>query len=247
MGKSRCAVARLNIEDCWWTDPRRTALAEALGNEPLADGTAIRAWRLAQEFWKHGRGLVPKAMFDMLKSGSNLVQVGLAEIRGDGVYIRGSSAYLDWIAERREAARLGGKKSAEARATKPQANANQNQPNLKQTQPSYSSSFSGSKKKSNTALTGVRAEYSKAFEEVWEIFGRTGKKLDAFRAFEDLNLSAVEFLDLLKAIPPYLADCKAHDRRSQYLATFLRDDWTIWLERRPFSTPKLEPKNLETL
>ena len=150
-------MARLNIEDCWWTDPRRSALAERLGGDALADGAVVRAWRLAQEFWKHGRALVPKNMFDLLKFGSHLIEVGLAEIREDGVYIRGSSAYLDWVAERREAAKRGGKKSAEKRSSKRQPKSKQTQPNAKQneananqTQPSVSGSFSVSDSNTKT-------------------------------------------------------------------------------------------------
>lgn len=105
-------VARLNIEDCWWTDPRRSALVRLLGDEGLADGRAIRAWRLAQEFWKHGRKLVPINLFETLQNFTELVRVGLAEARDGGVYIRGSSAYLDWTIEQKEKASRGGKTSA---------------------------------------------------------------------------------------------------------------------------------------
>jgi hypothetical protein len=107
-------MARVNIEDCWWTDPRRTAL-QRMGVD--ADGVAMRAWKLAQDFWKHGRALVPKGLFETLDGAADLIKVGLAEIRESSVYIKGSSAYLDWIAEKRErvkeAGRLGGRVSAQ--------------------------------------------------------------------------------------------------------------------------------------
>lgn len=102
-------MARINIEDCWWTDPRRSAL-QRLGMD--ADGLAVRAWRLAQDFWKNGRALVPKALFDTLDGAGSLLDVGLAEVRESLVYVRGSSAYLDWIHERRLQAKEAGKKSA---------------------------------------------------------------------------------------------------------------------------------------
>lgn len=112
-------VARLTIEDKWWSDPRRGRLVKYFGGESqLADGLATQAWRMAQEFWKVGRGLVPKSHFERLENSQNLIEVGLAEVRGESVYIRGSSAYLEWIAEQREIASEAGKKSAKMRRDK---------------------------------------------------------------------------------------------------------------------------------
>lgn len=111
-------MARINIEDCWWTDPRRSALGRALGGEEIADGVAVRAWRLGQEFWKKGRMLVPLELFQTLHGYEALLKVGLADVRESFVYVRGSSAYLDWVAERTKNAREAGKKSAQSRKEK---------------------------------------------------------------------------------------------------------------------------------
>lgn len=232
-------MARVNTEDCWWTDPRRTALGR-LGVD--ADGCALRAWKLAQDYWKNDRQLVPRALFETLDGASELIQVGLAEVRGEHVYVRGSSDYLGWIAERREAGRTGGRVSAlrprdeagrllpnNTGAESKQTPCNR-QANTNQTQASVS--FSGSKKNSNTARTGVRAEYTAAFEGAWEAYGKEGKKADASKAFQELNLTPEESQDLLKAIAAYLADCARADRRRMYFGTFLREDWRVWLERR---------------
>lgn len=88
------------------------------------------------------------------------------------------------------------------------------------------------RRKTNTARKGFRAAYSAVFEEIWDLYQRVGKKAEADNAFRDLNLSQEELDQLKRAIPAYLADCRASDRRQQYLATFLREDWRIWLERR---------------
>lgn len=135
-------MARLNIEDCWWTDPRREKLGSLLGSMMLADAVIIRAWRIAQQFWSNERGLIPKHVFDTIEANANLIQANLAEERENGFYIKGSSQYLEWTAERRLAARAGGLKSAQNRSKKPKQTASKR----KQTQPSYSysSSFSSS-------------------------------------------------------------------------------------------------------
>lgn len=106
-------MARINLEQVWWTDPRREKLGNLLGSMLLADAVAIRAWKLAQDFWGNNRGLIPTHVFETLEANSKLIQANLAEVRENGVYIRGSSQYLDWVAEKREAAKKGGKKSAE--------------------------------------------------------------------------------------------------------------------------------------
>lgn len=152
-------MARLTIEECWWTDPRRSALIRLLGSEEQADYVAIRAWRLAQEFWKHDRKLVPKSLFDMLPGSKELLQVGLADYPQDGfIYVRGSSAYLDWVREKREQAKEAGKKSAEARKQKngtaqpvtrkslksPERNPNETRTEFNDAEPSVSVSVSDS-------------------------------------------------------------------------------------------------------
>jgi hypothetical protein len=111
-------MARINIEECWWSDVRRSALIRLLGSDDLADAAAIRMWRLAQEFWGRGRALVPLHIWETLEPAPNLLRAGLAEIREGGVYVRGSSQYLDWVIEQKEKARIGGKNSADARRKK---------------------------------------------------------------------------------------------------------------------------------
>jgi hypothetical protein len=106
-------MARLTIEDRWWTDPRRERLSEIVGGIDHADVVAVKAWRLAQEFWKQAFGLVPKALFFRLKHPEALIDAGLADVQGEAVYVRGSRDYLTWAAEMREAASIGGKKSAQ--------------------------------------------------------------------------------------------------------------------------------------
>lgn len=138
-------MARVNFEEQWWSDPRRSALIKRVGEEERADGVMAKAWRTAQEFWKHGGAVVPNSIFSVLAFASDILAVGLAEQREDGVYLRGSSQYLSWIAERRAAAKAGGKKSAAKRVKKPkqtEANSNQTEASANQTQASVSGSLS---------------------------------------------------------------------------------------------------------
>lgn len=112
-------MARINAEEQWWTDPRRSLLIRLIGNEDEADGASIKMWRLAQTFWVSGRKLVPVDIFQSMAQSENLMKAGLASIEGDMVYVRGSSAYLDWIIEQREIAKANGSKGGKKSAQRP--------------------------------------------------------------------------------------------------------------------------------
>lgn len=113
-------MARINLEECWWSDPRRMKLLLKIGF--AADSAAVNMWRTAQEFWGKERGLIPKSVFDKLEYAEELIAAGLADVREGSVYVRGSSEHLEWLIEKRELAREAGKKggaaSAKARAEK---------------------------------------------------------------------------------------------------------------------------------
>lgn len=185
-------MARVNIEECWWSDLRRSALIRLVGSEDAADIAAVRMWRAAQEFWKHDRKLMPLGMFELLPAHKELLQVGLAVVRESFVYVRGSSEYLDWVREKRAQASEAGKKSAEARrkkngsaqpkVKKPRTNAERtpNEPRTESNdaEPSFSgsSSFSGSGSGSGSELYPPGVEKSEpptravwiAYEEAWK-------------------------------------------------------------------------------
>lgn len=180
-------MARINIEQVWWTDPRREKLGNLLGSLLLADAVIIRAWKLAQDFWGNNRGLIPTHVFETLEANAKLIQANLAEVREDGIYVRGSSQYLDWVNERREAGKKGGEKSAKKRSEKkqiPQANAKQSSSKTEQTQPSSSSScsFSGSTSSKELVVTETT---------------KTQKNLNSVQKHE-MSLKVQDFRDFLR-------------------------------------------------
>jgi len=117
-------MARINVDDDWFIDilNRRKRLIEAIAELPvsredMADGMSLRAWRLAQDFWKQGRKNIPIDLFR--EAGlSALIDCNLAEIQSGGVYVRGTKSKSEWMIERKKSASAGGKKSAEVRLSK---------------------------------------------------------------------------------------------------------------------------------
>lgn len=72
-------MARINIEDTWWNDPRRERLGEKLGNALLTDGVAIKLWRVSQTYWQKGQ-LIPGDVFIHFHGAREILESGLARI-----------------------------------------------------------------------------------------------------------------------------------------------------------------------
>jgi hypothetical protein len=255
-------MARINIEDCWWSDPRRSRLTILLGSQALADGLALNAWRLAQEFWKQDRALVPKSLFDMLEGASKFIEANLAEIRGDMVYIRGSSAYLDWINECRESGQRGGKISAQRkRDEKGRLLPNETQPqskdaldetpsDSKRVQTSLSLSVSN---KENTYRANEEGEPPEKldFEKIYSLYPRRKGNQRKAKGFEvclkKFNTPDL-YESLLGATKNYKAFCDREKKTgtefvSQF-ASFVGGIWEEWTAP-PNAAFELKPKNPE--
>lgn len=165
-------MARINIEDTWWTDARRAKLIQILkGNSKEADGLFFQALKMAQNHCE--TGTIPWSEAECLEGIEHLIECSLVDIiqanakqtpskakeviaiaKEDRAtydqiqaYVRGSKQSHDWLRKRREAASKGGAKSSKRPRLKDgklQANAKQNEANSNQTQASYSSSSSSS-------------------------------------------------------------------------------------------------------
>ncbi len=110
-------MARINIEDSFVSDPRFRAVVRKVEDEDRALGMAARMFRLGQKYWGDGKSLVPRKLF-ALEGLDIFIEADLAEEREQGVYVRGSEKQFEWYANRMEAAKLGGQKSAAARKSR---------------------------------------------------------------------------------------------------------------------------------
>lgn len=103
-------MARINIQERWWTDPRREKLITLVGL--AVDTVALRLWRCSQEYWKDERSLIPLEIFQLLPYFNELLEAKLAQIDGEFVYAKGSKEHHEWLNEKQKAAAAGGRISA---------------------------------------------------------------------------------------------------------------------------------------
>lgn len=102
-------MARINIEDALWSDPRFMKLCVKMGDEILALGSVVMAWRLAQTYFCPDRKAIPLKVAE--ESGINyakLIEVGLADAVQDGIMMRGCEDNFAWLIQKIEAGRKGG-------------------------------------------------------------------------------------------------------------------------------------------
>ncbi len=110
-------MARININDKLWSDPRFDALKIMVGNEFVAIGIVVKAFRMAQEFWSDGEKLIPAETWDLYPF-SYLEKAGLADRTDSGIYVKGSQDNFDWLSKKRAAGKAGGLKSVQSRQNK---------------------------------------------------------------------------------------------------------------------------------
>ena len=108
-------MARINVEDDLFTDPRFLELVTLLKNRAEALGSLIFAWRVAQKNYKDG-GLISKEDWKKQKLNSKIIEVGLAVETENGIYLCGSNDQFAWLNQKSNA----GKKSGESRRKNPQ-------------------------------------------------------------------------------------------------------------------------------
>lgn len=145
-------MARINIEDTLWSDPRFLRLCVKLGDEMRAVGAIVLAWKCAQRYYCPDRKPIPAAVFAEIQLPPELIECCLAErTENNDVRMRGAEEHFSWWFQRQEAGKKGGRPSNENRekaaAKREKATANRPLNDRKRVKPSSSSSFSSSNSK----------------------------------------------------------------------------------------------------
>ena len=248
---------RINVESEWFSDPRRTRLADIVGNFYLADGLAINAWVLAFHFWKK-RELIPHHAWSGSGLPESLFECGLAENRPEGIYVRGCSSHFEWYHKKCDAlkknASKAGKKSAQMRREKygtAQPNAKNPEPNPNGSRTdgertpnasnasSSSSSSSSSSKKNNIYRSSDDDPFEINLEKVYDAYPlKKGKSKGMDKLRKQIKTKS-DLQKLEKAVENYKRSVEK-DRRLgfkelnyKHFSTFVGEwmDWVTWEEK----------------
>lgn len=108
-------MPRINIEDSLYRDARFINLILKLGSAEQALGAMVMAWSSAQKYWLVNGVGIPIPEWEKSKLNNSIIECGLAEIRGEFVYIKGSENQFAWINQKSEAGKRGGEASGKAK------------------------------------------------------------------------------------------------------------------------------------
>jgi hypothetical protein len=144
-------MARQNIDEAYWSDPRRGLLIAKLGCHLKADGAVLNAWKLAERYWVPNQKAIPITAWKIAGLPMALIEVGFAELKdnGDFVYVNGSKDFFAWRFKKRSSGAKGGRKNKGKKLKQTEAN------NTKDEQTEASSSYSFS---SSSSVTSTDSE-----------------------------------------------------------------------------------------
>jgi len=101
-------MARVNVDESIFLDARFTELAMILSSRALAIGELVLAWRIAIMYYAKHNSYIPLSVWKKQKLSDSIITVGLAEVRDDFVYVRGTEKHADWLKKLQISGKKGG-------------------------------------------------------------------------------------------------------------------------------------------
>jgi hypothetical protein len=115
-------MARINIEESFWSDPRYYNLIEAvqqtsemplLESKAMVTGWMVLAWQTAQRYWtdkQFPKGPIPRAIWERNRFPDAIIECDLAYRTPEGdVCVRGVESAFEWLGVARENGQRGGR------------------------------------------------------------------------------------------------------------------------------------------
>lgn len=191
-------MARINIEDSLLIGKRFEKLMLMLGSKRAALGALVECWAIAQNLWKYSDNGIPRQTWDKEELAEEIILSGLAEDRGDFIYVRGSSEHFGWIRKSVENGKKGGRRP---NAEIIKENSKPGLARLAHSLPSISSSSSSSKEKNiyippsgEKQGTASKGDLARCLDEYLETLKQYG--INSTSAQADISMAR-----LLKAHP----------------------------------------------
>lgn len=168
-------MARINIEDSIYKDHRFVALMQKTGDYWKALGLLVGAWSLAQKHYldESNDRLIPfkdwqRTCFEVL------VEVGLAEVREKGIYIKGADSQFGWLVQRSNAGKSSAqsRKSMNDRSTDVQRKATVEQPLTLTLTPTLTPTLKNSNIKTPAVRKKLTPDQSELNSKIWQAYSQ---------------------------------------------------------------------------
>jgi hypothetical protein len=241
-------MARINVEDSLWADPRLVRLSIMLGSQLTAVGAVVVGWRVAQKYWCPDRLPIPESVFLEAGLPEELVTAGMADRVKGGIRMRGCEEHFAWWFQKQKAGANGGKSSAKRpRDAKGRMlpKDSKRHPSDIQAETSHSQASSSSSSSSSSSVsTSISESKSKSeIQNTWAVEW-TARLYEAYPKRDGSNrkkaavaqlqkmLTSVEVAErMLVAIQKYKAHCDAKGETGtsfvKQFKTFL-GEWEEW-------------------
>jgi hypothetical protein len=104
-------MARINIEDSLFKDARFIDLCIYYGDKAKALGVITWAFVVAQKYYlsEESARLIPLSEWKRQQCDDKLIEIGLAEMRPEGIYVSGSEDQFAWLIQKQQAGKKGGR------------------------------------------------------------------------------------------------------------------------------------------
>ena len=216
-------MARINIEDSLFKKRSWTDLCIQLGDRNAALGALFFAWSMAQNYWSPDKNPIPLTVWEEEGLEDAIIDVGLAEKRPDGVYMKGSEEQFAWLIQKHDAGQKGGRPKKETKRGETgrlagETGRNRAASDANRVEPSYSSSSSNSripplKPPPGGAGTGEEKLGEAEFQEAYSAYpGKSGSGTGRER-YHRVIKTRKEHRELLRAIEAYRLDLERPEKR----------------------------------
>lgn len=168
-------MARINIEEQFWDDV--ASVAAKMGDVDKAAGQALRLIRYGQQRYTQSRRI---SYAEFKEKFSDALIPEFARRCGDEIEVAGASKYFDWLDQKRQAGKKGGKASARRpRDSKGRLTPSKQNPSTSKRTPSEtklsqasSSISSSSSSSSETPIVPLKGdvEFLGDFKKAWELY-----------------------------------------------------------------------------
>ncbi len=238
-------MARFNVEDSIWTDPRFVDLSDKIGRIRAA-GSLIYLWQAGQRYWRQDRSLIPENVFKKLEHCKDLLEAGLVEKRDEGYYCFGAKDHWDWLVKRLESA----KKAGLASAAKRTSNINELGATKTQRQSTSSNPLTLTPTLTQKERIHIPISWGPMIEKLYE--QKYPRKLGKKKGLEKLKRQIKtqdDFNQLSLAIDRYNEYLRKNKTETQYIKHFdtFVTSWTDWLDHNAGQTNLTDNKTGDLL